>query len=414
MTEPRKKLSPKDRLRLIQTLNALPSAQFSELIFALNAPQGNIPGNQAAQSARSAELLSWVESALGPGLLELETVLAEVISSQHLPTNQQFLKFIIKGKVSGATPVQVGEIVELLRKKTGDDSIEITFFKDGSISMILAGSLEGFTKLQELFESDELQDLELPPVEAIYYIANNTTDARKAWLVQALRLENKSFSIAITIARELDRARHRARTRALAYTRNSNDLATIFKLALQQAQAQDLDMSLDLALERARNSAVNLVLERNHSQNLYRDLTIALERAHNLATALESARNSEVALVIVRSLARDLESNLRLVQNLTRDLERDFRDADLSNANLRNINLRQTNLENVSFKRADLAGANLTGANLTGANFNEANVIETIFGENLGLTERKKLDLQRRGAILLDPPSSDVPSMAVV
>lgn len=93
MAEAKPRLSTADRLKLIQTLNALPPTQFDELVFALQPPSGNIPGNAAPQGNRSAALLQWVESPIGPGLTDLEGVLAGLMgthtSSAELPAAQQ-------------------------------------------------------------------------------------------------------------------------------------------------------------------------------------------------------------------------------------------------------------------------------------------------------------------------------------
>ena len=59
--DPRKALPQTDRLHLIQTLNALPGPQFDELLFALNPPSANVPGNAAPQGSRSKALLDWIE-----------------------------------------------------------------------------------------------------------------------------------------------------------------------------------------------------------------------------------------------------------------------------------------------------------------------------------------------------------------
>lgn len=77
-----KVLSTTERLKLIQTLSALPGTQFDEIVFALNPPNGSIPGSFSPQGSRSKELLTWLEGPTGPGLLELETVLEQLISSQ--------------------------------------------------------------------------------------------------------------------------------------------------------------------------------------------------------------------------------------------------------------------------------------------------------------------------------------------
>ena len=93
MKDGKKILSPADRLHLIQTLNALPATQFDELIFALHPPTGNIPGSSAPQGSRSAALLQWVESPIGPGLSDLKTVLANFMGTRttttDLPAGQQ-------------------------------------------------------------------------------------------------------------------------------------------------------------------------------------------------------------------------------------------------------------------------------------------------------------------------------------
>ena len=68
----RRELSARDRLSLKQTLCALPKPQFDDLVFALNPPKGNLPGDAAPQSDRAMALLEWTESVIGPGLVELE------------------------------------------------------------------------------------------------------------------------------------------------------------------------------------------------------------------------------------------------------------------------------------------------------------------------------------------------------
>jgi TIR domain/CHAT domain len=68
-----------DRLQLIRTLNALPAPQFEELLFVLNPPSGNVPGSSASQGSRSADLVRWVESQIGPGLAEMEAILSRIM-----------------------------------------------------------------------------------------------------------------------------------------------------------------------------------------------------------------------------------------------------------------------------------------------------------------------------------------------
>ena len=61
-----------------------------------------------------------------------------------------------------------------------------------------------------------------------------------------------------------------------------------------------------------------------------------------------------------------------------------------------NINLRHADLIGANLKDLDLRGMDLTDADLT-----DADVTGTLFGNNPGLTEEVKRDLQQRGAIFL-------------
>ena len=85
MTQQQPKLSVAERLRLIKTLNALPSPQFDMIVFALNPPAGNVPGNAAPQGDRSSALLTWVASPIGPGLATLQEVLESILGEYASP-----------------------------------------------------------------------------------------------------------------------------------------------------------------------------------------------------------------------------------------------------------------------------------------------------------------------------------------
>lgn len=111
-TKAPQKLSSSERLNLIQTLNALPGPQFDELLFALNPPSANVPGNAAPQGNRSAALLEWLESPIGPGLSELKAILESIVSTQPEAAAQattpsqtiETLKDIIKALATNQAP----------------------------------------------------------------------------------------------------------------------------------------------------------------------------------------------------------------------------------------------------------------------------------------------------------------------
>ncbi|MBE9108587.1 tetratricopeptide repeat protein [Nodosilinea sp. LEGE 07298] len=71
-------MSSQRRLKLFQTLSALPASQFEQLRFTLNPPPGLVPEGIAAQGNRVAALLSWVEGATGCGLERLNEVVEQV------------------------------------------------------------------------------------------------------------------------------------------------------------------------------------------------------------------------------------------------------------------------------------------------------------------------------------------------
>jgi hypothetical protein len=89
---------PLKRLELIKRLTSLPAAQLSQVIFALNPPKENIPGQDASTSDRSTALLEWVESNMGCGLATLETVMGQVMapasgSEQNTGTTRVFVSY---------------------------------------------------------------------------------------------------------------------------------------------------------------------------------------------------------------------------------------------------------------------------------------------------------------------------------
>jgi Pentapeptide repeats (9 copies) len=80
----------------------------------------------------------------------------------------------------------------------------------------------------------------------------------------------------------------------------------------------------------------------------------------------------------------------------------DLSGAFLGNADLSGADLHRASLALANLSGADLSGANLIEVNLTNANFSGANVKSARFGNNSGVAEEVKLNLQQRGAIFED------------
>lgn len=77
----------------------------------------------------------------------------------------------------------------------------------------------------------------------------------------------------------------------------------------------------------------------------------------------------------------------------------DLSGAFLGNADLSGADLYRASLALANLSGADLSRANLLEVNLTNANFSGANVKSARFGNNSGLAEDVKVNLQQRGAI---------------
>ena len=86
---PEGKLSDEARLRLdlVQKIIRLPLAEFEQLVFTLNVPPENMPEASAGPWRRTADLLGWVESPVGLGLVELQGVLERVLGKEEESTD---------------------------------------------------------------------------------------------------------------------------------------------------------------------------------------------------------------------------------------------------------------------------------------------------------------------------------------
>jgi uncharacterized protein YjbI with pentapeptide repeats len=176
---------------------------------------------------------------------------------------------------------------------------------------------------------------------------------------------------------------------------------------LNEANLQETNLyNADLRranLSRAKLSNANLSTAKLRFADLsYADLNSA---------DLNNANLNQAKLHQAKLLSAKLNgTNLNAANLSDADLRgANLRSVDLSSANLNGANLSGANLNHAILIDADLRNANLTGANLgradlSGANLNYANLSQVKvdrarFMGNLGLSEHKKLELKRGGAI---------------
>ena len=232
-----------------------------------------------------------------------------------------------------------------------------------------------------MFEAGDLEQLNIPPVESVTPIDSSTQDARKARLIQVLRLRGRS-----SFNRDLDLARALASNLNLACASDlARAIASISARASTRISASDISQDLDRNLASA--IALGLALDLASASALDLDLDL------DLAIDSDSKAEGDLAQDLVRARISASDLARKVYPDLDQDLTSDLSEADLNGANLRYINL--------------------TGADLTGADLTYADVTGTIFGNNPGLTEADKRDLQSREAIFQAPPSSDVPALVL-
>ncbi|MBD0333898.1 MAG: PstS family phosphate ABC transporter substrate-binding protein [Cyanobacteria bacterium Co-bin13] len=133
-------LSTTERLHLIRTLNKLPKSLFSEILFAINPPSGTVSGSAAPQAIRTAELLEWVESPVGPGLPALKAVLEhyQVESSETVnPTKHPEPPTSSQSNENKATH----SATETLKFQTFFSRKRVVFGAVGLSSILVAGGI---------------------------------------------------------------------------------------------------------------------------------------------------------------------------------------------------------------------------------------------------------------------------------
>jgi len=386
-------------------------------------------------------------------------------------TDEKRGAYAIAGTFDKDDAPKLRAILTLLQKISGDASIEIVDIEEGSIRLILEGSTEGLEKLEALFKSGELTEVEGIPVEDVSFIAGDTSESGGDIRTSGKR--RLAFTIAgsvdpADIAKliEVTQASGSEESRdfeALESTRETSSKDGEARIAEKYRLVEEIltQKAKGRKLSGADLSGVNLIFANLRDANLIgtdlsdvnliradlrdADLSGANLNNANLSNAnLSGALLSYATLVGANLGGTDLsDASLRdaflvsanLVSANLRDAflsgaflsDASLRDAFLLNANLRDANLRNASLFNANLSGADLSGAdlrdsilfnaNLRDADLSGAYLRDSNLRDadligakvngTRFGGNLGISEDMKLDLIRRGAIFEDFPPGD-------
>ncbi|HAC64144.1 MAG TPA: hypothetical protein DCF68_11545, partial [Cyanothece sp. UBA12306] len=100
-----------------------------------------------------------------------KTVINNNYNSAKQKKTERRLEFTISGSIEELDSAKLYTIVSLLQQITGDATIKTDYTEKGSIKFILNGSDQGLQRLQELFDSGELEELlnsikpeKIPPI----------------------------------------------------------------------------------------------------------------------------------------------------------------------------------------------------------------------------------------------------------
>ena len=306
------------------------------------------------------------------------------INSQNNYKEAKSIKLILlKGEISKLDEATFKAIVKLLQRKGQDVTIEIINVEEGSIKITIQGTEEGLARIQELFDSENLETIE----------GFEVLEVRDLDEKEQKRLEDKSI-------REVDLREADLRGADLS-------TANLIEADLSGAYLSRADLS-GADLSRADLSRADLI----EADLIEADLSRANLRGADLSGAdLSTADLSGAYLRGAYLIEADLSGA-------------DLIEADLSGAYLRGAYLRGANLSGANLIEADLSGAylieadlieadlrgadlieaNLRGANLSGAYLSGASVKDARFTNTKGINPEQKDSLIERGAIFDDSP----------
>jgi uncharacterized protein YjbI with pentapeptide repeats len=301
----------------------------------------------------------------------------------------------------------------LLRGYTGC-KIEVTDIQPGSIRITIQGDHQGIERLIGQFAAGRLTEVDGFPVKGIYFLSEELVEESE---------ESNSLNKWDTIQEILRNPKNSSRLRNVDLSDADLSRAILNRADLSRANLFGADLSraillgADLrgaVLSRAVLSYANL----SHANLLGAVLSYANLSYANLLGAVLSYANLSYANLLGANLNRTvlhgsiineetkLDTKWHLIWRIVNEgiSNTDLSGADLSYAYLSGTDLSHANLSYANLSGADLSHANLSSADLNNANLNHANVQNAQFGQGLGLSNKDRQSLAKRGAIFDDAP----------
>jgi len=319
--------------------------------------------------------LNWEEIVEKNNPMKLDN--CQIQNTTGVETNSHRAAFVIEGSypIDDLTRAKLQAVVKQLQKITGDASLEIVDIQEGSIKIILKGTSEALSMIQDLYNSGQLNEL----ISGANLIGSDLSGAN----LSGADLYEANFYKANLSDADLSDADLSGANLSDADLSGAN---------LSGANLSEANLS-EANLSEANLSEANLMRSDLRGANLSRSVSLLF--GANLSGAYLSRANLSYANLSHADLST---ANLGTASLIGADLSY----ASLNGANLNGANLNGANLNGANLYGANLSYANLSYASLNGANLSGANLSFTRFVNNLGISEDLRLDLINRGAIFDD------------
>ncbi|XZN89581.1 MAG: pentapeptide repeat-containing protein [Microcoleus sp.] len=297
------------------------------------------------------------------------------------------------------------QIFEAILKKYGGDSIHITNIQKGSIKLIIEGSQKDIARLLIQIKSGEITELDGFPVEDAQILSQSPKFDELLEKITRLLIQIKSEELTEIdwfpgesseqkwrLVEEIVTNRNSRRNLSGADLSDA-DLRTacLIDANLSDSDLSDTDMR-DANLRGADLRGADLSGTNLSGTNLSR---ANLSPAYLSHGDLKSPHLKRAKLSFADAIGTHLKGTY-------------LKGADLKGADLKDADLRFADLSSTDMRDADLSGADLRGADLRGADLKGIQVNKTRFSDNLGITEKLKQHLIKRGAIFDDSPGDSL------
>jgi len=324
---------------------------FQALCHELNLDWGDIAELESEEDPPGLRNMNTLEKA--DQILRWQESLSSVAEKPNFKSSKKtYIIITVDGDIENfLNNTEAREAVLMATKSlSGDMSIRTERIEEGSIKITFSGSPQGLKKLEELYNSSNLTEIEGMSIQSVQLF---TEEEYKHHLVEEIKVDgarSKNLSDAELSNVDLRGADLRGADLSCADLRNAN---------LENANLENADLNC------ADLSSTNLSNANLKGVSLHDAIIDGKTKIDDKWHEVWKILNQETFSADLRgaNLSRANLSRANLIE------------ANLSRANLIKANLSRANLIKANLSRANLLGADLLGADLIEANLNRANLL---------------------------------------